>query len=446
MNLAVYVKCQGGQPVTEAPRSDTRAASGAAIPATAAPPDAPEEARSRGGTFRSLRYPDYRLLWFGTLFASGAQWIQQITVGWLTYELTDSAFLLGAVNGFRALPLLFFAPLGGVAADRVNRKWLLQSTQALLLVASALMSIIVLTGQLQVWHLFAFTFVTGIGWAFNNPVRQSVVPNLVPTHELMNALALNSAGFNLTRIAGPAIGGFLLANLGGGENFALQSFFYVGVIAMVSGMVIPALVQQNAALSVKQNLTDGVSYVLQHKRLRIQLALAFVPTILAFPYQALMPVFARDVLGREEFGYGLMLTSVGVGAVIGTLTMASLTNVQHKGHVMLGAVFMLGVSLVLFSQSRTFELSLVLLGVVGACQMVYLTTNQTILQLTVSDELRGRVMGIYMLSQGMMPLGGLLGGGLADLTSAPTAVLLMGTCVSVFAVLFFTRAQELRAA
>ena len=397
-----------------------------------------------GGTFRSLKHREYRLLWIGTLFTSSGQWIQQITVGWLTYELTNSAFLLGAVNGFRALPLLFFAPLGGVAADRVERKLLMQLTQVFLLIASAIMALIVFAGQLQLWHLFAFTFITGIAWAFNNPVRQSVVVNLVPKHDLMNALALNSAGFNITRIVGPTIGGVMIAHLGGGENFTLQSTFYIGVIAMVGMMAIPAVASRKAVVSVRQNLADGFGYVARHRQLRIQLALAFVPTILAFPYMALMPIFAEDVLGKGASGFGLMGSAVGVGAVIGTLTLATLKNVQHKGHLMLGAVFVLGSSLVLFALSRSFELSLVILMVTGAAQMLYLTTNQTILQLTIEDEMRGRVMGIYMLSQGMMPLGGLLGGGLADVTSAPTAVLIMGMGVCLMAVTFFAFSRELR--
>ena len=182
-------------------------------------------------------------------------------MGWLTYELTSSAFLLGAVNGFRALPLLFFAPLGGVAADRIERKLLMQLTQVGLLIASAIMAVIVFSGQLQLWHLFAFTFITGIAWAFNNPVRQSVVPNLVPKHDLMNALALNSAGFNITRIVGPTIGGMMIAHLGGGENFTLQSTFYVGVIAMVGMMTIPAMASRKTVVSVRQNLNEGFSYV-----------------------------------------------------------------------------------------------------------------------------------------------------------------------------------------
>jgi MFS family permease len=401
---------------------------------------------SKGGTFRSLKYRDYRLLWFSTLFASSAQWIQQVTIGWLIYEMTESAFLLGAVNGFRALPLLFLAPIGGVLADRVERKMLMQATQYMLLVASAIMTAIIFAGWIEVWHLFAFTFITGIGWALNNPVRQSVVPNLVPKYDLMNALALQSAGFNITRILGPTLGGYMLAHLGAGENFSLQTFFYVGVIAMVIPVVIPRLPRRNESVSVRQNLKDGISYVWRTKQLRVQLALAFVPTILAFPYMALMPIFARDVLGYGSEGLGLMGTAVGVGAVIGTLTMASLNNVQNKGKIMLSAVFLLGISLMAFSQSKSMELSLVILAFTGASQMVYLTTNQTILQLSIPDHLRGRVMGIYMLSQGMMPLGGLVGGAFADATSAPTAVLVMGALVCAMAAFFFVRAPDLREA
>jgi MFS family permease len=432
--------------VTEAAARDHTSLAVADATSTEAANQAPAEQESSGGTFRSLKYRDYRLLWVSTLFASGAQWVQQVTVGWLVYEMTDSAFLLGAVNGFRALPLLFLAPIGGVLADRLDRKMLMQSTQYMLLVASLIMTVIIFTDMLEVWHLFAFTFITGIGWAFNNPVRQSVVPNLVPKYDLMNALALQSAGFNFTRIIGPSLGGFLLAQLGGGENFALQTFFYVGVIAMVMPMVIPPLQKRGETLSARQNLKDGFSHVWRTKQLRVQLAFAFVPTMLAFPSQALMPIFARDVLGYGPNGLGLLGTAVGVGAVIGTLTMASLTNVEHKGRIMLIAVFLLGLSLIAFSQSKSMPLSLVILGFTGASQMVYLTTNQTILQLAVPDHLRGRVMGIYMLSQGMMPFGGLVGGAVADALSAPTAVLIMGSLVCLMAVSFFFRAHELREA
>lgn len=408
------------------------------------PPVANEPQSRGGGTFRSLKYRDYRLLWFSTLFTSAGQWFQQITVGWLVFEMTDSAFLLGAINGFRALPLLFLAPVGGVAADRVNRKWLLQSTAVLAFFSSAAMAAIIFAGVLEVWHLFAFTLLTGVVWAFNNPVRQSIVPNLVPKHDLMNALALNSAGFNLTRIIGPAAAGLILAVIGAWENFGLQTVAYLGVFLMVLPMAIPAVTRANT-VSVRANLTEGMKYVWGHKTLRSQLILAFVPTILAFPYMALLPIFAADVLGRGEAGYGVMGSAIGVGAVLGTLALATLSNVERRGMLMLTSILLLGLSLMLFSVSRSYELSLIILAVTGATQMVYLTTNQTILQLIVPDELRGRVMGIYMLSQGMMPLGGLIGGALAEVTSAPIAVLSLGSLVCVMAVLFMFRAKELRA-
>jgi MFS family permease len=260
----------------------------------------------------------------------------------------------------------------------------------------------------------------------------------------MNALALQSAGFNITRILGPALAGVILAHLGGAENFSLQTLAYVGVFLMVVPMVVPAA-SRAASSSIRENLSEGMKYVWSHRTLRTQLTLAFVPTILAFPYMALMPIFATDVYGKAESAFGIMGSAVGVGAVLGTLTLATLSNIERRGMVMMGAILLLGMSLVAFSQARSFELALVLLAVTGAAQMVYLTTNQTILQLIVPDELRGRVMGIYMLSQGMMPLGGLLGGALAEVIGAPTAVALLGCMVCVMALGFMWRARELRA-
>jgi MFS family permease len=399
--------------------------------------------RRTAGTFRSLKYRDYRLLWASTLFTSTGQWFQQITVGWLVWDLTHNAFLLGSVNGFRALPLLLLAPVGGVAADRVDRKWLLQGSAVFLFCASAAIASIIFAGQLQVWHLFAFTLLTGVAWAFNNPVRQSIVPNLVPKHELMNAVALQAAGFNVMRALGPALAGIILARLGAGENFSLQTLAYVGVFLMVLPMSIPP-VTRAAATSVRANLSEGMKYVWSHRTLRTQLFLAIVPPVLAFPYMALIPIFATDVYGKAESAFGIMVAAVGIGAVIGTLSLATLSNVEKRGMLMMSAILVLGIALVAFSQTKVFELGLVFLALTGVAQMIFMTTNQTIVQLTVPDELRGRVMGIYMLSIGMMPLGALLGGALAGLTSAPTAVMTMGLIVCAIGVGFMLRAKSLR--
>lgn len=404
------------------------------------------EARSGVSTFRSLRYRDFRLIWFGTLFASSGQWIQQITVGWLAYDLTGSGVMLGAINGFRSLPLLFLGPFGGVAADRMDRKKLMFATQLFLLITTALMATVIITGQLAVWHLFVFTLLTGVAWAFNMPVRQSVVPNLVPERDLMNALALNSAGFNITRVLGPTLAGIMIAKLGPAENFYLQSFAYFCVSITVAKLFIPTVkrTEEERQSSVRENLVEGGRFVWHHPTLRTQMILALVPVVIALPYGSIMPIFAKEVLHRGAGGYGMLMSAVGVGAVIGTLTIASLDNIRHKGYVLLGAIFCLGISLVAFSLSRSFILSLFLLVIVGAAQMAYLTTNQTLLQLTIPDELRGRVMGIYMLNQGLLPLGSLFAGTLADVFDAPTAVMFMGSTVSLMAVLFFLRAKNIR--
>jgi MFS family permease len=393
------------------------------------------EAREPSGVFRSLYYRDYRLLWTGTLFTSAGQWIQQVTVGWLVHSLTGSGFMLGAVNASRSLPLLALGPVGGVAADRVNRKYLLLASDLLLLAATAAIAAVTLAGLLAVWHLFAFSFATGVAWAFNNPVRQSVVPNLVPKSQLMNALALNSVGFNSMRMLGPSVGGLLVAEFGAGENFLLQACAYVAVVMSIIQLSVPRATRA-ASVSVRENLVEGSKYVWHHPQLRAQMTLALAPMVLGMPFMTLLPIFADEVLHKGAGGYGILLSSIGVGAMIGPLGLASLGSLQNKGRVLLGALFLFGIAIMLFSFSRSFPLSIGLLVLCGTAQMVYMTTNQTLLQLSVPDEMRGRVMGIWMLNIGLQPAGGVFAGAMADAIGAPTTTLIMGGLVSVFALVF----------
>ncbi len=189
-------------------------------------------------TFSSLKYRNYRYLFIGQLFSSSGQWIQQVTLSWLVYDLTGSALLLGAINGFRALPFLITGPLGGVAADRVDRRYLMMSTQFALAVSSLVLGFLVYADLIQVWHLFAFTLFTGVAWSFNQPVRQALVPSLVPKEDLLNAIALNSSAFNITRIIGPAIGGYLIDRVGIAGNFFIQTVAYLGVVGMIFMMAL----------------------------------------------------------------------------------------------------------------------------------------------------------------------------------------------------------------
>lgn len=382
------------------------------------------------GTFRSLHYREYRLLWVGTLFASSGQWIQTVTLSWLAYQLTGSALMLGAINGFRSLPLLILGPFGGVAADQVDRKKLMFNTQIWQFGLSAGFATLIVTGQVQVWHLFVFTALSGVSWAFNMPVRQSIMPNLVPREDIMNAMALNSAGMNLTRIAGPTVAGLLIALLGPGENFYLQAAMYVGVAWMVHLLNVPEI-RKAASTSVSRNLKEGVAFIWTHPTLRTQLSLALIPQVIALPYITLMPVFAQDVLEVGSAGFGMLMAAPGIGALAGTLTIASFTEIRRKGVLLLGAIMANGLALVLFSFTRSFPISLAALALIGFVQMVYMTTNQTIIQLSTPDEMRGRVMGVVMLNQGLLPLGSLFAGGMADALGAPAAVAIMGlaTCL-----------------
>jgi MFS family permease len=395
-------------------------------------------------TFRSLRHRNYRLLWFGTFFSGCALWIQTATLGWLTYDLTGSAVLLGAVNGIRSLPLLVLGPFGGVAADRFDRRKLLLTTQLTLLVTTLAFATLIATGQLQVWHIFAYTLLTGVAWAFNMPVRQSLVPMLVPRIDLMNAVALNSAMFNFSRILGPTVAGLLIAALGPGENFFIQAAAYLGVVIMVLQMRIEPSTRK-AVTSVGANLLEGARFIWDNPTLRAQIFLALVPVVIALPYNALLPIFASDVLQVGPQGLGLLMAAQGLGAVAGTLTLASLKNVERKGLVVLVAVFCLGLFLALFALSRIYLLSLVLLVLIGATQMLYFTTNQALIQLSTPDELRGRVMGVYMLNQGLVPFGSLFAGVLAGLLGAPDAVLLMGLLVAGLALFAAFNFRGLRA-
>ncbi|MFN8558965.1 MAG: MFS transporter, partial [Dehalococcoidia bacterium] len=233
-----------------------------------------EEQRPGFQTFASLRHRDYRLLWFGTLFSSSGQWIQQVSIGWLTYQVTGSPLLLGAVNGFRSLPLLFLAPFGGVAADRLDRKRLMLTTQLFQMTVTAIFATVVITGNAHVWNIILYTLATGVAWAFNMPVRQSIVPQLVPRADLMNAVALNSMGFNTTRIVGPSLAGLLIAAVGIAGNFYLQATAYVGVACMIWLMNVPERTTAPSKVSVGRNLQEGALYVWRHPTLRNQMALA----------------------------------------------------------------------------------------------------------------------------------------------------------------------------
>ncbi|HWP56868.1 MAG TPA: MFS transporter [Candidatus Acidoferrales bacterium] len=396
-------------------------------------------------TFSSLRHRNYRFLWAGTVLMGAGQWLQQVTLGWLLYDLTGSSVLLGALNGVRAIPFLIAGPIAGVIADRVDRRRLLLKAEQLLFVTAVVMGSLVVSDLVSAWHLFLFTLVTGTAWSFTDPVRQSLVPNVVPKQDLVNAVALNSIAFNITKVLGPALGGLLIALVGAGGNFFIQGVAYAGVLAMVYAMHVPPTPDQARRSSMLANLKEGVGYVWSNSLILSLISLALVPRIFAVPYQTLMPIFQKDVLGVGPAGLGLLMAAPGVGALVALLTLATLASrLRRQGVFLLGSVMLLGLLLIVFSQTTSFRLALVVLVGVGACQVFFNATVNTMLQMIVPDALRGRAMSIFMLDRGLMPAGALLAGISAHFIGAPATTTWMGTVVFLLALFIAWRVPLIR--
>ncbi len=395
-------------------------------------------------TFNSLRYRDYRILWTSIVFMSAGQWMQQIALSWMAYQMTDSPFMLGAINGFRAIPFLLFGPWAGVAADRFDRKKLMLFSQAYVLVLSFALAILIFSGLIQVWHLFAYTFLSGLGWSVTQPVRQALLPSLVPKEELQNAVALQSAGFNSTRILGPTAAGILIAWVGPGGAFLAQALAYLVIMVLVMTMRVPSIPTVVNRKSPGSDLLDGFRYIKSNQIVFSLILLALIPMMFAMPFQTLMPVFARDVLNMGPKGYGLLVSFAGIGALTGTLIVASLGDFRHKGLLLLGSAATLGVFLFLFSQATWLPASLFLMIFVGGFQMTYMSLNNTLLHMNITDDMRGRVMSIYMLDQGLTPLGSLFAGTTANFFGAPIAVALMGASCILLALIATARVPIIR--
>ncbi len=396
-------------------------------------------------TFAALKHRNYRYLWSGTLLMGAGQWVQQVTLGWLLYDMTGSSILLGFLNGARSIPFLVVGPIAGVVADRVDRRKLLLLAEQFLFAATFMMGLLAATGVVAPWHLFVFTLATGIAWSFTDPVRQTLIPNVVPKEDLINAVALNSVANNATKVMGPALGGLLIAAFGVSGNFFVQAIAYAGVLVLIYRMAVPRTPAEARQSSMFANMQEGLSYVWSNPLVLTLILIALVPRLLAVPYQTLMPIFQKDVLRVGPAGLGMLMAAPGIGGLIALLTLASIAGrFKRQGLLMLGAVMLLGALLVIFSQTTSFRLALLTLVGVGGCQVMFNATVNTLLHLTIPDELRGRVMSIYMLDRGLMPAGALLAGTSAHFIGAPATTGLMGFAVFLLAIILAWRMPAIR--
>jgi MFS family permease len=378
-----------------------------------------------GGTFRALRYPNYRLIWAGFFLSNIGTWMQTVAQGWLVRELTASTALIGFVSFASSFPQIAFSLFGGVYADMFNRRNLLIATQTVHLFNAAALGALVLLrdwnlwGGLSLWHVIAITFISGVSSTLATPAFQALMLDLVGREDLPSAVALNSAQFNLSRIIGPTIGGLLFGAIGIAGCYFMNSASFLAVIAALWLLRMPPWLapEDRDAREMWRQMVAGIRYVRRRPRVQALLGMATVISICGLPFLIFLPVFTRDVLNQEAGGLARLWAAMGVGALLSALAMAySLSNSRRRGRLLLVGNVFFGLAVAAFAMSRNFAFSCLYLALVGAGMVSITTTVNTLLQTLVQDEMRGRVMSMYALAFiGLPPVGGLLIGALADL-------------------------------
>ncbi|MSQ15038.1 MAG: MFS transporter [Dehalococcoidia bacterium] len=398
----------------------------------------------RPSPFRALYNPQYRLLWFASFLSISMSMMQWVARGWLVLEMTNSPFYVGLTAAANSLPMLIFSMFGGVLADRYDRRKILIANEVVGALCYSSLAFLVLFEVVQVWHILAISVVSGLSFALSMPSRQAIIPNLVKREDLGNAIALSTVMFSGSQTIGPALAGVLLATIGVSWVLLLAAAVLVVPMALLSMLKPQVAAQHRGDESIIANLAGGFRYIKQNTLIPSLIFMGAVSTIFVMPYQALMPVFARDVLHAGSEGLGILLGAAGVGALVGSLILASIDVAKHLGKLLLTAAVIGGIALVPFAMSSTFALSVVLVLFVGLMMQLQTTSNFTAVQLTVPDEFRGRVLSIRMVIFGMMPLGQLAGGWASEVVGAPAAIAATGIIASVLMAAIIVASKDIR--
>jgi MFS family permease len=405
----------------------------------------------RTGMFRALSHRNFRVFWIGAFLSNVGTWMQAVAQGWLVLELTDSSLWLG-IDAFMATAPGFFLTLaGGVFADLVDRRRLLLYTQVVAGIAAGALATLVWTNHINVWMILGFSLITGCCMALAAPSYQAMTFDLVGREDLANAVALNSSQFQLSRVAGPVLAGF------GFKFFGLAGCFYLNGLSFVAVVIALHMVRfdENRKLiathSMKdrralwQDLIAGFRYVRRRPRVSSLLTIAAVTSLFGAPYLTLIPIFARDIFHLGASGLAWMMGMAGAGAFCGALFLTYLGDFRRKGWFVLGGSFGFGVFLIAFAQADVLVLSLAFLFGVGFTIVTAVALINTLLQQLVTDEMRGRVMSMFILSFiGTMPIGNLLAGSFAHRFGAPAALTGGGICIIVYVVISALRNRKLR--
>jgi len=429
----------GMDPIAPPPELDR---SPAATPADepAPPPDTPVPP----GAFAALRHRNFQLFYAGQFLSLVGTWMQSTAQGWLVLNLTNSELLLGVVTAVASAPTVLFSLYAGALADRADKRRIIMAANAASLVLALLLAILTHTETITYPAVLAIAFALGTANAFEIPTRQSFFVELVGRDDLPNAIALNSAQFNATRIVGPAIAGWLIGTAGTAACFYANAASYLFVLAGLHAMRLPAFRRPERREGTLETIREGLAYIRSDRLSRTLVCLIAAFSVLGFPYVMLMPVFARDVLRVGAHGLGWLLAATGAGALAGGIALAAAGERIPRGRILLGASLGFCAAVFTFAGSRSFPLSLALLALVGFTMVLNNATVNALLQSTVPDHLRGRVMSVYVfMFVGTAPIGALQAGALSKALDAPSALQIGAAVLAVIVVAVAWRVPEL---
>ncbi len=394
---------------------------------------------------RALRHRDFRWFWGGNFLSNIGTWMQNVAMGWLVLQLATNhpAFWLGVVGFASSAPMLGFSLLGGVIADRINRRKLMLVTQSAMMIFAFILWGLTALHWMTMPLLVLLSFTTGIAMALNTPSYQALVPQLVPREDLANAIALNAAQFNMSRVVGPMLGGFAMAWFGVQGNFLLNALSFVAVLVALTRISYPPLYPAEKN-TMWEDLKEGLLYVFERKYLFTLLSMTAVTSVLVIPYITFVPLFAKQILHLDARGFGLLMAANGGGAFLAAVTMAFAHPAQRRGRVVFLASLALNVFVALFAVSHNHWLSTLMLVGSGYSMVLMIATVNVMLQHLSEDKMRGRVMSIYATAfLGFAPLGSLLAGSLAGTFTAPVSIAAMAILGIVINTVIYRRSPEL---
>ncbi|MBU1055123.1 MAG: MFS transporter [Proteobacteria bacterium] len=396
--------------------------------------------------FRSLKHNNFRLFFAGQSVSLIGTWIQRIAISWLVYKLTNSVFLLGVVGFCDQISTFLLSPLSGVLTDRWNRYHILITTQFLAAIQALILVYIYFYGNINIWHIIILSIFLGSINAFDIPARHSLLLEMIEKKEdLGNAIALNSSMFNAARLLGPSIAGILIATTGEGVCFIINALSYIVIVTSLLKMNIAPRIINKKTTHVFTELKEGFSYAFSFRPLKNIILLFALVGLMGMPYSVLLPAFAKEILHGSSDTYGFLMGASGLGALAGALYLASKNSIRGLWKIIPSSTSIFGIGLILFSFSRSFLLSMVLMILIGFGMMLQMASSNTILQTIVEDDKRGRVLSIYIMAlMGTVPFGSLLAGGTAKYFGVPLTLSIGGITCVLGALIFAKKLPELR--